>query len=118
MNKYQEALNDLENICGDSLYNAGIPKYVKEIYTEEYENIKQFIKNQEKYKWHDLRKNPDDFPKEDCLVLIYANLYDEEQLYHYNGFKVDYYSNSGGFCEDCKIIAWKEIERFENIERE
>ena len=62
-----------------------------------------------KPKWHDLRKNPDDLPKDNRECLCFASncyfvgYYDEEydQEWHFDEF-----------CTD-KIDAWCELPKFE-----
>lgn len=58
-----------------------------------------------KYKWHDLRKNPDDLPKRNKDVLVcFEDLWAEEQ------YTTCYYGS--WFWDNHTVIAWKEIESF------
>lgn len=69
----------------------------------------------EQYRWHDLRKVPDDLPKTTgctyvpCLVIT---KYDDSPVYakydFFEGYRWDFF----GF-ELNSIVAWKEIEPFE-----
>lgn len=72
------------------------------------------LDNRDKYKWHDLRKNPDDLPSEDTWVYVvddsdYQVPY-SMALFHNstNWFQVD----SG----DYDVLAWKYIEPFDEVE--
>lgn len=63
---------------------------------------------QNKYVWHDLRKNPDDLPEEGHEVLILVkNAYFLSRRSDYN-----YWSSLGRVSPK----AWKEIEPFEEVE--
>lgn len=65
-----------------------------------------------KPKWHDLRKNPNDLPKEDCEVFAIT----ETDGSLYKGLE-DYYLDKTdtfdgwGTCQ--KVIAWCEIPQYE-----
>lgn len=73
----------------------------------------------DKYKWHDLRKNPDDLPKENCKQYICFEEYwnpNEEQFE--TGFVIYWFVN-GRFSTIglmVEVIAWKEIEPYEEAE--
>lgn len=77
----------------------------------------KFVNDYDKYRWHDLRKNPEDLPKEDGAYLA---------CYLFKGFegwgvpkRVVYLTtefNCGKFCKTNhrnELLAWKEIEEFE-----
>ena len=57
--------------------------------------------------WHDLRKNPNDLPKESYTVLDEAG----DRFYYFRG-RFHYESDSRF---DCKPVAWCEIPRFEEV---
>lgn len=71
---------------------------------------------EEKYRWHDLRKNPDDLPCKDGLYAI-TTQYDEELSETGFGQYESMYGYTSGWSATMpsygKIIAWKEIEPFE-----
>lgn len=83
------------------------------------ENIKALnvaIETLKKYRWHDLRKNPADLPEDnkDVLVTIKGGCvnrtwHDSCGWRNATAKKARYYSND-------RVIAWKEIEEFENEE--
>lgn len=65
------------------------------------------------YRWHDLRKNPDDVPKENGHYLIVYQWIGKN-----SGITVETYSPYDGFHTppEYPCIAWKEIEPFEVAE--
>ena len=90
---------------------------------EKYEAIQQVLDvvsylfdEQNKYRWHDLRKNPADLPEDnkDVLVTIKGGCvnrtwHDSCGWRNATAKKARYYSND-------RVIAWKEIKEFENEE--
>lgn len=68
--------------------------------------------------WHDLRKNPEDLPE--TLHPVYVKLDNEayvfaycvNEIWHENASGVILYHGNG----ECKVIAWREIPRFEDWE--
>ena len=80
------------------------------------EELKELRKYKEKYRWHDLRKNPADLPEDnkDVLVTIKGGCvnrtwHDSCGWRNATAKKARYYSND-------RVIAWKEMEEFENEE--
>lgn len=81
----------------------------------------------EKYRWHDLTKNPKDLPAEDCRVLIECK-YGERYFYDVADFAIDMdfdecWGMSGFYKYDSEygyypvyVDAWKYIEPFEEVE--
>lgn len=77
------------------------------------EELKELKGYKEKYRWHDLRKNPDDLPEDNKQVLvsikdgcIHRTWHDSHGWRNRNS-KIRYYS-------DKSVLAWKEIEEFES----
>lgn len=72
------------------------------------------LEKQNKYHWHDLRKHPKDLPKTDGEYFTAFTIKNCESLiiYRPNPFDICY---RGGFRVDklFKVIAWREIEPFE-----
>lgn len=88
----------------------------------------------DKYIWHDIRKNPEDLPAEDCKVLratgygsgryVYDTVYFSNNLYEVD--ECDFYDCRGlsGFYDydtewghyTVGLDAWKYIEPFEEVE--
>ena len=76
------------------------------------EELKELRECKEKYRWHDLRKNPADLPEDnkDVLVTIKGGCvnrtwHDSCGWRNATAKKARYYSND-------RVIAWKEIEDF------
>lgn len=74
---------------------------------------KDAIEKQNKYRWHDLRKNPDDLP-EKYTNIVY--IFKCDGITHYN---TDNYSCGlfeswkDGYGREYEYIAWRDIEPFE-----
>lgn len=93
------------------------PEHSLEIFFETEAELEQFVKHlndQKKYRWHDLRKNPDDLPAHDRMVEV--ELYHvtlgiyHDHTYFENGSWKYYTNNSYG-----KVIGWREIEPMEGV---
>lgn len=80
----------------------------------------------EKYKWHDLRKNPEDLPEENKYVHAWVHTYkkvmDEYIIAKKDVYRVrrkaETWKGTGvqintGMYNHQQIIAWREIEPFE-----
>ena len=95
-----------------------------EIYTDGYNDGYDACKvDMKKYRWHDLRKNPEDLPKEGKQVYVYGINY-HHAIAKYDSFRVD-----GGYKKTWalfdafniihelnNVIAWREIEPLEEEE--
>lgn len=103
------------------------------------EELKELRKHKEKYRWHDLRKNPTDLPdvphpertwfevvqedNEDCIPRATMQ-YDDE--YGFGFYQEIYAARSFGYVDTefktveelnlAPVVAWKAIEEFENDE--
>lgn len=106
MNKYEEALDELMNDA------YGIDKELARHCTI-VENLQELIDKQDKYKWHDLRKNPDDLPKDDGLYVVYENVYSWGYC-DYNTYECVKEVKQWSDGKLHKPIAWKYIEEFED----
>ena len=76
------------------------------------------LKKADKYKWHDLRKNPDDLPEADeygksdyVLVMIGTPEWDHCELVYYNHNR-DMWSS----LYEQNVFAWRYIEPFKEEE--
>lgn len=97
------------------------------------------LEKEKKYRWHDLRKDPDDLPRDLDESVMYTcvhlnHLYDPEYpAYYFNldtaefGFWRNIYDDATLEFVDCvfdtvsdlgyeRVIAWREIEPFEEVE--
>lgn len=79
--------------------------------------VSYLFEEQNKYRWHDLRKNPDDLPEDNKQVLvsikdgcIHRTWHDSHGWRNRNS-KIRYYS-------DKSVLAWREIEEFESEEED
>lgn len=91
--------------------------------------LKQLREEHNKYQWHDLRKNPNDLPKEDGKYLcesagllfprtVFMDVYNfsndlyavnEFDFWKYEGTKKKgffSYDSEYGYCENTLVIAW------------
>lgn len=76
------------------------------------------LEKADKYRWHDLRKNPNDLPKADgnseseyVLVMIGTPEWNSwEQAYYHHG-------NEEWSTYDQNVFAWRYIEPFEEEEK-
>lgn len=65
-----------------------------------------------KYRWHDLRKNHNDVPK-DCVLYVYTKLKNGRYTVSlWNHYEFPAYPEG----TDLEVIAWREIEPFEEDE--
>lgn len=91
------------------------PKHSLEIFFETEVELEQFAKhlnNLKKYRWHDLRKNPDDLPTHTNIVEVelwgeVLGIYHDHTWFKDGNWK-HYANNSYG-----KVIGWREIEPME-----
>lgn len=122
MNKYQETLNHIE---------VFLPKKVE--CAIDVETLQELVDKQEKYKWHDLRKNPNDLPKDrDWVLAVFKEpntdfvLVPRVAEYVGRSTKVttkenwiilDSYNGDmvlNPYYENLVCIGWKDIEEFED----
>ena len=106
---------------------------------EKYEAIQQVLNvvswlfnKQQKYRWHDLRKNPDDLPDVEHRRKAYFHVVQAGKearpatLQYKKEFGFGIYNEFGngpkftGIDTDlvAPVVAWKEIEEFENEEED
>lgn len=99
-----------------------------DVLLKQQEEINRLRAEKEKYKWHDLRKNPDDLPEAGKIIAAkeeidgeyfcgktikrYENVAIELVLYSKN----DYYSYNTETIKGSEIIAWKYIDPFDEGE--
>ena len=108
----KEAIEQFKERLAITDYRKQIPEYYEAI-----EMAVDALKNADKYRWHDLRKNPDDLPEADgnsesdyVLVMIGTPEWNSwEQAYYHHGKRLwsTYEQN---------VFAWRYIEPFEEEE--
>lgn len=81
----------------------------------------------DKYRWHDLRKNPDDLPEMEDVettvsVLLIVN-YKCTYGFHYSNYEIGYYHyyfkhwfNDDGIEMSGEVYGWKYIEPFDELD--
>lgn len=72
-----------------------------------------------KYAWHDLRKNPEDLPQKDGLYCVAVKYNAEIQEIGFGQWENMYGYTSGWSAlmpNYGEVIAWREIEPFEEVE--
>lgn len=112
MNKYEEALNILTNIFAE--FDQGVIVDITPIkYKKGFDSLKMFqelIEKENKYRWHDLRKNSNDLPREDVYVLTTSKWEDDywmDEIIKCENGKMEWLSSPN------TVIAWRYIEPFE-----
>lgn len=108
-------IKDLEHACDtiDSEFSCAHQDWCSEC------AINDMLKDKEKYRWHDLRKDPNDLPEYGKLVVAWIL----EQSAVYNGYVI---STSASYIHSYamgvhnnlhEVIAWRYIEPFEEEEQ-
>ena len=83
--------------------------------------LKEMLEECEKYRWHDLRKNPDDLPDKDGIYMVCIIYPAEEKAVGAAFYGIMYGYKSGWnmlMPNDGNVIAWREIEPFEEAKHE
>ena len=73
------------------------------------ESLIDMVEKEEKYKWHDLRKNPNDLPKDGLDIVVWNSGADKFSMTA-SPYWVRNCAKDSGY----NIVAWKEIEPFES----
>ena len=77
--------------------------------------LKDMLEESEKYRWHDLRKDPEDLPDDLHKVLIHIKGYEDymgvDMAMHHKFTGI--WSTIFASYKDGDVIAWREIEPFE-----
>ena len=112
MSKYEQAIKLLEMLSSDEFQQFTSSEFDDAIYT-----AIGALEKADKYRWHDLRKNPDDLPKDNgygeseyVLAMIGTPEWNSwEQAYYHHGKRLwsTYEQN---------VFAWRYIEPFEEEE--
>ena len=113
MSKYEQAIKLLEMLSSDEFQQFTSSEFDDAIYV-----AIEALEKADKYRWHDLRKNPDDLPEaiggsyvsEYVLVMIGTPEWNSwEQAYYHHGKRLwsTYEQN---------VFAWRYIEPFKEKE--
>ena len=108
----KEAIEQFKERLAITDYKKQIPEYYEAI-----EMAVDALEKADKYRWHDLRKNPDDLPKADeygkseyVLVMTGTPEWNSwEQAYYHHGKKL-------WSTYDQNVFAWRYIEPFKERE--
>ena len=112
MSKYEQAIKLLEMLSSDEFQQFTSSEFDDAIYM-----AIEALEKADKYRWHDLRKNPDDLPEADgnsesdyVLVMIGTPEWNSwEQAYYHHGKRL-----WSTYEQD--VFAWRYIEPFEEEE--
>lgn len=88
------------------------------------EEVREALEKEEKYHWHNLRKNPEDLPKNLSGSYLFENKWGQvfKGTFRAVGdiklFETHIYSKQHGGdiwlqYKTCNVVRWKEIESFE-----
>ena len=108
----KEAIEQLKERLAITDYRQQIPEYYEAI-----EMAVEALEKADKYRWHDLGKNPDDLPEADgnsesdyVLVMIGTPEWNSwEQAYYHHGKRL-------WSTYDQNVFAWRYIEPFKEEE--
>ena len=113
MSKYEQAIKLLEMLSSDEFQQFTSSEFDDAIYT-----AIEALEKADKYKWHDLRKNPDDLPEaigdgyESEYVLVMTGTPEwnswEQAYYHHDKRLWSTYEQN--------VFAWRYIEPFKEEE--
>lgn len=112
--KYAEAMlchanpddDELDGFIDCALNHEQLAKWLEE--------LKELKEYKEKYRWHDLRKNPDDLPEEGKDVFVSVRGGCINRTWHIGGNWRNATSKSSRCYSGKSVLAWKEIEEFES----
>lgn len=78
--------------------------------------VSYLFDEQNKYRWHDLRKNPADLPEDNKDVLVTIKGGCVNRTWHDSCGWRNATAKKARYYSDKSVLAWKEIEEFENDE--
>ena len=111
----QEAINDLKVTLSEITECEESICYITDVDAEPLRLAIKALEKADKYRWHDLRKNPDDLPEADeygcseyVLIMIGTPEWDNHEWAYYNyntkGWSTPFYEQN--------VFAWRYIEPF------
>ena len=111
----KEAINDLKVILSEITECEESICYITDVDAEPLKLAIKALEKADKYRWHDLRKNPDDLPEADeygcseyVLIMIGTPEWDNHEWAYYNyntkGWSTPFYEQN--------VFAWRYIEPF------
>ena len=113
MSKYEQAIKLLEMLSSDEFQQFTSSEFDDAIYM-----AIEALEKADKYRWHDLRKNPDDLPEaigggyESEYVLVITGTPE------WNSWEQAYYEHDKMMWStyDQNVFAWRYIEPFKEVE--
>lgn len=78
--------------------------------------VSYLFEEHNKYRWHDLRKNPDDLPEDSKDVLVTVKGGCVNRTWHVSCGWRNTTAKKASYYSDKSVLAWREIEEFESEE--
>lgn len=78
--------------------------------------VSYLFDEQNKYRWHDLRKNPADLPEDNKDVLVTIKGGCVNRTWHDSCGWRNTTAKKASYYSDKSVLAWREIEEFESEE--
>ena len=84
-----------------------------------YDQLKKICEREDKYRWHDLRKDPEDLPEEIATNVLTISMDGTYIVRTYEGISIKGFLDSYGHDlkthqrYEMQVAAWREIEHFE-----
>lgn len=78
--------------------------------------VSYLFEEHNKYRWHDLRKNPDDLPGDSKDVLVTVKGGCVNRTWHVSCGWRNTTAKKASYYSDKSVLAWREIEEFESEE--
>jgi hypothetical protein len=113
--KYRQAMLHRANAEDEKLDRCIECMKEHEQLAEWLEELEELRKYKEKYKWHDLRKNPDDLPEDIKYVWVFIKGESTHRSWHdSHGWRRR--NSNILYYNDESVLAWREIEEFKSEE--
>lgn len=80
--------------------------------------VSYLFEEHNKYRWHDLRKNPDDLPEDSKDVLVTVKGGCVNRTWHVSCGWRNTTAKKASYYSDKSVLAWREIEEFESEEED
>lgn len=113
--KYRQAMLHRANAEDEKLDRCIECMKEHEQLAEWLEELEELRKYKEKYKWHDLRKNPDDLPEDIKYVWVFIKGEFTHRSWHdSHGWRRR--NSNILYYNDESVLAWREIEEFKSEE--
>lgn len=101
-------LDEARRTLNDFAWNIPLPANIEDC-------IKAVDEHCRKYGWHDLRKNPNDFPSIGHTVIGVVNNDYCAVVYYTDGWFYSHATYLSELEDDSEVVAWSEIEPFDEV---